>query len=111
MIESPTGLANAYDIASEPGVDVVIAGNNDLSSFSGFAQDNDRYQQMIKKVHGDTLRASKIFGHANAKYATGHPLSKTAKFFQNGHSNEGWQPPAQGGRRVNPNAPPPGEHS
>jgi 2-keto-3-deoxy-L-rhamnonate aldolase RhmA len=110
MIESPTGVANAFDIASVPGVDVVIIGNNDLSSFSGFAQDDDRYQQMIKKVHDDTLRAGKIFGQANAKYATGHPLSGTAKFFQNGPSNDGWQPPAQGGRRVNPNAPPPGEH-
>jgi 2-keto-3-deoxy-L-rhamnonate aldolase RhmA len=110
MIESPTGVANAYDIASVPGIDVVIIGNNDLSSFSGFAQDDDRYQQMITKVHDDTLRAGKIFGQANAKYATGHPLSKTAKFYQNGPSNDGWVPPAQGGRAVNPNAPPPGEH-
>jgi len=51
------------------------------------------------------LRAGKIFGQANAKYATGHPLSKDARFFQNGPSNDGWQPPARG----NPNAPPPGE--
>jgi 2-keto-3-deoxy-L-rhamnonate aldolase RhmA len=33
MIETPTGMANAYDIASVPGVDVVIIGNNDLSYF------------------------------------------------------------------------------
>src|SRR5689334_3017025 len=38
MIESPTGVANAYDIASVPGIDVVIIGNNDLSSFSGCKQ-------------------------------------------------------------------------
>jgi 2-keto-3-deoxy-L-rhamnonate aldolase RhmA len=37
MIETPTGVANAFDIASVPGVDVVIIGNNDLSSFSGFS--------------------------------------------------------------------------
>ena len=37
MIETPTGVANAYDIASVPGIDVVIIGNNDLSSFSGFS--------------------------------------------------------------------------
>ena len=42
MIETPTGVANAYDIASVPGVDVVIIGNNDLSSFSGFPQGSDR---------------------------------------------------------------------
>ena len=31
MIETPTGVANAYDIARCRGVDVVIIGNNDLS--------------------------------------------------------------------------------
>jgi len=106
MIETPTGVANAFDIASVPGVDVIIVGNNDLSYFSGFAQTDERYQQMITKIHDDTLRAGKLFGQANAKYATGHPLSKDAKFFQNGPSNDGWKPPASGG---NVSAPPPGE--
>src|SRR5271157_1489339 len=86
MIETPTGVGNAYDIASVPGVDVVIIGNNDLSVFSGYAQDDDRYQMMVKKIHDDTLRAGKIFGQANANYATGNALSKDAKFFQNGPS-------------------------
>ena len=45
MIETPTGVANAFDIASVPGVDVVIIGNNDLSSFSGFAQTDERYHR------------------------------------------------------------------
>ena len=106
MIETPTGVANAYDIASVPGVDVVIIGNNDLSSFSGLPQTDERYHQMVEKVHDDTLRAGKIFGQANAMYATG-PYSKDAKFFQNGPSDDGWQPPKLGG--ANPNAPPPGE--
>ncbi len=110
MIETPTGVANAYDIAAVPGIDVVIIGNNDLSSFSGFPQNDDRYQQMVTKIHDDTLRAGKIFGQANATYAKGHPLSKDAKFFQNGPSNDGWVPPAgRGGRGTNPNAPPEGE--
>jgi len=111
MIETPTGVANAYDIASVPGVDVVIIGNNDLASFSGYAQSSPEYQAMVTKIHDDTLRAGKIFGQANAMYATGHPLSKDAKFFQNGPSNDGWTPPGRGGARgaVNPNAPPPGE--
>jgi len=107
MIETPTGVANAFDIASVDGVDVVIIGNNDLSVFSGFAQDDDRYQAMITKVHDDTLRAGKIFGQANAIYATGHPLSKTAKFFQNGPSFDGWKLPSLGGQSAS--APPPGE--
>src|SRR5215467_250776 len=86
MIETPTGVANAYDIASVPGIDVVIIGNNDLSSFSGYPQNDDRYQAMVKKVHDDTLRAGKIFGQANASYYKGHPLSNDSKFFQNGPS-------------------------
>jgi 2-keto-3-deoxy-L-rhamnonate aldolase RhmA len=109
MIESPTGVANAYDIARVPGIDVVIIGNNDLSSFSGLAQTDERYQAMVKKVHDDTLRAGKIFGQAAAQYHKGHPLSSTAKFFQNGPSNDGWVPPAAGGRRVDVNAAPEGE--
>ncbi len=108
MIETPTGAANAYDIASVPGVDAVIIGNNDLSSFSGFPQSDDRYQALMKKIHDDTLRAGKFFGQANAQlYAFGHSLSKDARFFQNGPSNDGWKPPTHGG--TNPNAPPAGE--
>ncbi|MGA3238966.1 MAG: aldolase/citrate lyase family protein [Bryobacteraceae bacterium] len=109
MIETPTGVANAYDIASVPGVDVVIIGNNDLSSFSGYPQNDDRYQAMVTKIHDDTLRAGKIFGQANAIYAKNHPLSNDAKFFQNGPSNDGWVPPGRGGRGANTGAPPPGE--
>jgi len=109
MIETPTGVANAYDIASVPGVDVVIIGNNDLAQFSGFAQNDPRYQAMVTKIHDDTLRAGKIFGQANAMYYKDHPLSKDAKFCQNGPSNDGWAPPGRGGRGTNPNAPPPGE--
>ena len=107
MIETPTGVANAYDIASVPGVDVVIIGNNDLSVFSGIPQNDDRYQVLMNKVHDDTLRAGKIFGQANANYAKGNSLSKDARLFQNGPSNDGWKPAATGGG--NPNAPPPGE--
>jgi 2-keto-3-deoxy-L-rhamnonate aldolase RhmA len=109
MIETPTGVANAYDIASVPGVDVVITGNNDLSQFSGFPQKDPRYELLVQKIHDDTLRAGKIFGQAAATYATGHPLSKDAKFFQNGPSNDGWVPPARGGRGASPNAAPEGE--
>ena len=105
MIETPTGVANAYDIASVPGVDVVIIGNNDLSWFSGFAQADERYHQLVDKVRADTLRAGKIFGQANATYATG-PYSKDSFFFQNGPSDDGWQPPKAGASQ---SAPPPGE--
>ena len=112
MIETPTGVANAFDIASVPGVDVVIIGNNDLSQFSGYPATSPEYQQMITKVYNDTKRAGKIFGQANFTFATGHPLSKDSYFFQNGPSNDGWKPPAgagRGGGRGNPNGPPPPE--
>jgi 2-keto-3-deoxy-L-rhamnonate aldolase RhmA len=110
MIETPTGVANAFDIASVPGVDVVLIGNNDLSSFSGYKQGDDKYEQLMAKVRDDVLRAGKFFGQANAAlYAKGHVLSKDAKFFQNGPSNDGWTPPARDGKKVNPNAPPQGE--
>ena len=105
MIETPTGVANAYDIAAVPGVDVVIIGNNDLSSFSGFSQKDDRYQWMVTQIHDSTLRAGKIFGQANAVYYTGHPLSSSSKFFQNGPSFDGWKLPGA----ASPTAPPPGE--
>lgn len=117
MIESPTGVANAYDIARVPGIDVVIQGNNDLSVFSGFRQGSPDYEALVKKVHDDTLRAGKIWGQANAQYAKGHPLSADARFFQNGPSNDGWVNPNAGAGRggrggrgaADPNAPPPGE--
>src|SRR5262245_302484 len=57
MIESPTGVANAHEIARVDGIDVVIIGNNDMSSFSGFPQNDDRYQALITKVHDETLKA------------------------------------------------------
>jgi 2-keto-3-deoxy-L-rhamnonate aldolase RhmA len=110
MIETPTGVANAFDIASVPGIDVVFIGNNDLSSFSGYPQGDDKYEAMMKKVHDDVLRAGKIFGQANAqKYYKGHVLSNDAKFFQNGPSNDGWVPPAGRGGRGAIGAPPKGE--
>jgi 2-keto-3-deoxy-L-rhamnonate aldolase RhmA len=104
MIETPTGVQNAYDIASVPGVDVVIIGNHDLSMFSGYPQEDDRYQALVKKVHDETIRAGKIFGQASAKYASG-PFSYDARFFQNGPSNDGYVPP----NVADTSAPPPGE--
>jgi 4-hydroxy-2-oxoheptanedioate aldolase len=98
MIESPTGVANAHEIAAVPGVDVVIIGNADMTNFSGFPQNDEHYQALVTKVHDETLRAGKIFGQANANYAKNHPLSKDAFFFQNGPSFDGWAPAGRGGR-------------
>jgi 4-hydroxy-2-oxoheptanedioate aldolase len=109
MIETPTGVANAYDIASVPGVDVVITGNNDLSSFSGLPQADDRYRALVKEVHDQTIKAGKIFGQAAATAANG-AYSYDARFFQNGPSNDGYvPPPGRGAAPVNVSAPPKGE--
>ena len=90
-------------------VDVLIIGNNDMSSFSGYPQTDEKYHDLIAKVHDEVLRAGKIFGQANFHYATG-PYSYGARFFQNGPSNDGYVPPAAAGRgSVNVNAPPKGE--
>jgi 2-keto-3-deoxy-L-rhamnonate aldolase RhmA len=112
MIETPTGVSNAEEIAAVPGVDVVIIGNNDLTQFSGYAATDPHYQEMITKVHDATIKAGKISGEANWNFAKGNPLSSTSYFFQNGPSNDGWTPPAAagGGRggRGAAGAPPPG---
>ena len=71
MIESPTGVANVHEIARVQGVDVVIIGNNDLSSFSGFPQNDDHYQAMVTRIHDETLKAGKIWGQAAARLRQG----------------------------------------
>ena len=101
MIETPTGVANAYDIARVPGVDVVIVGMNDLSMFSGISEKDDRYAAMVKKVYDDTVRAGKIFGQTS--YAQG--ALSFSRFFSGGPSNDGYVPP-NSGRGGNPTASP-----
>lgn len=93
MIETPTGVANAYDIASVEGVDAILVGNNDLSSFSGYALDSPEYQQLLTRIHDATVKAGKIFGMANPTFAKGNPLSGDTFLFQNGPSNDGWVAP------------------
>jgi 2-keto-3-deoxy-L-rhamnonate aldolase RhmA len=99
MIETLEGVANADEIASTQGVDGVIIGNNDLSSFSGWAQTDPRYQDAVTKVHNAALRAGKYFGNAGAQYLTGHRLSAATRIVQNGPARDGWTPPGRGGRR------------
>src|SRR6476646_3306683 len=60
MLETPTAIANADEIAAVPGVDVLLIGSNDLCAEMGIPGDfgNDRvvdaYQKMIaaSKKHG-----------------------------------------------------------
>ena len=99
MIETPVGVANAYEIANVPGIDVVFIGNGDLQRFSGLLMGDPLYEKMVSDIRDGVIRAGKIFGCANATYR--HPsvchdgavdVSEDATFFQNGPSHDGWEP-------------------
>src|SRR6202022_3511174 len=96
MIETVEGVINANEIANVFGVDVVIEGNTDLSRFSGYNQNDDRYEDLMIRVHDATLRAGKFYGHAGAQFMTGNVLSADGRLYQNGPANDGWTPPARG---------------
>ena len=96
MIETIDGIINADEIAATFGIDVVIQGNNDLSRFSGWAQNDPRYQALLTISRNATLKAGKFWGNAGAQYLTGNPLSPDVRFVQNGPSMDGWTPPARG---------------
>ena len=69
MIETLEGVAMANEIAATHGVDVIILGNNDLSSFSGWPQHDPRYQDAIIKVHDAALKYGKYYGNAGEQYS------------------------------------------
>jgi 2-keto-3-deoxy-L-rhamnonate aldolase RhmA len=100
MIETPVGVANVAKIAALKGVDGVMVANTDLGNFSGWAHDDERYQQMVTKIHDATLKAGKWLGATDSTYREGRPDSKDFHFFQNGPPNDGYQPPAgRGGKK------------
>jgi 2-keto-3-deoxy-L-rhamnonate aldolase RhmA len=96
MIETLEGVANAREIAATAGVDVVILGNNDLSSFSGWSQNDPRYQDAVIKVHDAALEYGKYFGNAGQQYLNGYVVSADTRFVQDGPARDGWQRPARG---------------
>jgi len=109
MIETLEGVANAEEIAATAGVDVIILGNNDLSSFSGWAQNDPRYQDAVIKVHDAALKYGKYFGNAGQQYLNGYVVSADTRMVQNGPARDGWTPPARGGGAGRgPAAPAPG---
>jgi 2-keto-3-deoxy-L-rhamnonate aldolase RhmA len=98
MIETLEGVAMAEEIAATHGVDAIILGNNDLSNFSGWAQNDPRYQDAIIKVHDAALKYGKYYGNAGAQYLNGYTVSADTRMVQNGPACDGWQPPGRGGR-------------
>ena len=99
MIETPTGVSNAYDIARVPGIDVLLVANTDLGNFSGFQQTDDGYQELVKKIHDATLKAGKFVGATSPAYAQGRADSADFRMFQNGPSNDGYTPPGGAGKK------------
>ena len=97
MIETLEGVANAEEIAATAGVDVIIIGNNDLSSFSGWPQNDPRYQDALVKVHDAALKYGKYFGNAGQQYLNGYVLSADTRMVQDGPARDGWQRPPRGG--------------
>ena len=66
MIESPGGVGIAEEIAAVPGVDVVFAASTDLGSFSGLAQGDPLYEQMIADIVDATRSAGRYLGGPQA---------------------------------------------
>jgi 2-keto-3-deoxy-L-rhamnonate aldolase RhmA len=96
MIETLEGVAMADEIAATHGVDVIILGNNDLSSFSGWAQNDPRYQDAIIKVHDAALKYGKFYGNAGDQYLNGYTVSADTRMVQNGPACDGWKPSGRG---------------
>lgn len=86
MIETVEGVNNAHEIASVPGVDVVLLGNADLSSFSGLAQDSPEYRDLQFKTRNATYRAGKIWANASTRMAEGNPLAEESLMYLLGPS-------------------------
>jgi 2-keto-3-deoxy-L-rhamnonate aldolase RhmA len=107
MIETLEGVAMANEIAATHGVDVIILGNNDLSSFSGWSQNDPRYQDAIIKVHDAALKYGKYYGNAGEQYLTGYTVSADTRMVQNGPACDGWRPAGRGrGRGTGPDEEP-----
>jgi len=79
MIETVEGVNNALEIAAQPGVDVVLLGNADLSSFSGFAQSDEEYHDLQIRTRNATYRAGKFWGNAQWRNYEGNPLSADSR--------------------------------
>ena len=93
MLETVESIINADEIANTFGLDVVIQGNSDLSQFSGWNSSDARYEALLTISHNATLKAGKYWGNAGQQYLTGHRLSPSTRFVQNGPSHDGVRVP------------------
>jgi len=80
MIETQEAVKNALEIASQPGVDVVIIGNADFESFSGFPPTSPGYLDLQTRVRNATYLAGKFWGNANPGFSRNNPLAAESRF-------------------------------
>jgi 2-keto-3-deoxy-L-rhamnonate aldolase RhmA len=71
MLETPTGVANAYEIARVPGIDVVIVGNSDMVNFSGLPEAHPQHQQLLTNARDAVIKAGKLFGMTHENFRSG----------------------------------------
>jgi 4-hydroxy-2-oxoheptanedioate aldolase len=102
MLETMESIINVDEIANTFGLDVVIQGNSDLTNFSGWNSSDARYEAMLTISHNATLKAGKYWGNAGQQYLTGHRLSPSTRFVQNGPSHDGFAFPARGRGALEP---------
>src|SRR6185503_15875417 len=77
----------------------------DLSSFSGWPQNDPRYQDALIKVRNAALKYGKYYGNAGQQYLTGYAVSADTRMVQNGPARDGWTPPRGGGAGRGESAP------
>jgi 2-keto-3-deoxy-L-rhamnonate aldolase RhmA len=97
MIETPIGVANAYDIARVAGVDGLLVANTDLGNFSGFAPQSPQYEALVSQIHDSALKAGKFLGTVTTAYAQpggvrGRADHADFRLNYNGPAHDGWQP-------------------
>ena len=102
MLETLESIINVDEIANTFGLDVVIQGNSDLTNFSGWNSSDARYEALLNISHNATLKAGKYWGNAGQQYLTGHRLSPSTRFVQNGPSHDGFAFPARGRGALEP---------
>jgi len=83
MIETVIGVSNAMEIASVPGIDVVILGNGDLQRFSGHNAFSNEFQDLLTKVRDAAYLAGKFWGNASGPVGVGNRLAPDSFFNQN----------------------------
>ena len=62
MIENPTGVSLAEEIANVEGVDVVFVASSDLGSFTGLPQGDTEYERLVTIAKDATLDAGRALG-------------------------------------------------